>query len=237
MAQGGAPTALQKSYDRAVARFGHIPGAEISVSSSPASGGQPVVLVRHRDADARNLTVQTHFHGFQHMDKAVRYDQQIGDTVEKAWDKNKNMVFVFPEARDEGQAHRRAEWDGLTSAHDLTRTAVETAGLSWNGVQKTILSGHSAGGSPVAKALARAQRGQDGPFSRVELYDAAMQSAGTNVTAADRDAARAYVTTHQADMLYVPGTMSTEWNRIIKHQTRGYHGHFDPVWTSLGQER
>lgn len=231
------PSETQKAYDKAMARFGKIPGVQISVSASDASGGRPVVTVRHQGADPKNLTVHTHFHGFQVYDKKVGYDDKIAKTVENAWGKDKNQVFVFPEAQDEANPGYHAEWGNIASVHDLTKTAVEKAGLKYDGVQKTVLSGHSAGGTPVAKALARAQDGQDGPFTRVELYDAAVQSQGTAISRSERAGAEAYARSH--DMLYVPGTMSTSWEGWIpqRNQTKRVNDHFEAVWASLGQAR
>jgi len=239
LAQPQMTPELQKAYDKAVARFGKVPGARISVSASPASGGRPVVTVRHQQADPKNLTVQTHFHGFQVYDKRVGYDDKIARTVDNAWAKDRNTVFVFPEAKDEATPGYRAEWGNIASVRDLTKTAVESAGLPYGGVQRTVLSGHSAGGTPVAKALARAQEGQDGPFNRVELYDAAVQSRGTAISRSEMKAAQAYIKQHTSSMLLVPGTMRNSWESWIpqSRHTQGENDHFETVWVSLGQFR
>lgn len=230
---------LQRAYDKALVRFGKVPGAQISVSASPASGGRPVVTVRHQGADPKNLTVQTHFHGFQVYDKKVGYDQKLAQTVENAWAKDKNTVFVFPEARDEATPGYRAEWGNIESVTSLTKKAVEEAGLPAAGVQRTVLSGHSAGGTPVAKALARAQAGTDGPFTRVELYDAAVQSNGTEISAAERKSAREYTQKHASEMLLVPGTMRNSWESWLpkSRHAKQENDHFETVWVSLGQFR
>jgi hypothetical protein len=228
---------MRKTYDRAVQRFGKIPGAEISVTASPASEGKPVVTLRHAQADPKNLTVQTHFHGYQHMDKQVGYDKRIGDSVAAAWAKDPNRTFVLPDARNEGAHH--SDWNNVKNVTDLTRTAVEGSGLKWEGVKQRVISGHSAGGSPVAKALSRAQQGQEGRFDRVELYDPAFNSSPTQVTAQDRQRATEWVRSNQKNMLLVPGTMNSPWMQMIDRNrwTSRHSDHFSPLWQSLGQLR
>ncbi|MHB2017346.1 MAG: GH25 family lysozyme, partial [Candidatus Xenobia bacterium] len=77
-----------------------------------------------------------------------------GDAVAAAWQKDANTVFVLPEAENEDVAPR-SDWSNIKCAADATHAAVEAAGISWNGVKRTVLSGHSAGGSVVALAIAR----------------------------------------------------------------------------------
>lgn len=228
---------MRKALERAQKRFGHIPGAQISVSASPATEGKPVVLVRHAQADPNNLTLQTHFHGYMHMDAQVKYEKRIGETVAAAWARDPNLVFVLPEARNEGQDH--SDWNNAKNVTAAAQNALEGSGLTWQGVKTCILSGHSAGGSPVAKALARAQMGEEGVFHRVELYDPAFRSNPTVITEKEQARCEAYVKAHQSDMLLVPGTMNSHWLRIVEKSryTERAKDHFAALWESLGQLR
>lgn len=228
---------MRKALERAQKRFGHISGAEISVSASAATEGKPVVLVRHAQADPNNLIVQTHFHGYMHMDAQVKYEKRIGETVAAAWARDPNVAFVLPEARNEGADH--SDWNNAKNVTDAARTALEESGLKWDGVKTCILSGHSAGGSPVAKALARAQLGEEGVFHRVELYDPAFRSSPTVISEQEQARCESYVKAHQSDMLLVPGTMNSPWLKMVdkSRHTQRAKDHFAALWESLGQLR
>lgn len=228
---------VQQAYVRAVRRFGAIPGAEIFVTAVPASGGRPVVVLRQASADRSHLTVQTHFHGDQLYDQDVDYDKHIGETVAAAWQKDANTVFVLPEAQNE-YAAPRTDWSNLQSVPDTALQAVEASGLSWDGVVRTVVSGHSAGGSAIALALAR---GDDGlkQYDRIELYDAAVGSTHNPVSTGQRALIEAYCRDHEDQFLVVPGVMQSSWLTYVDRSrwTAPYTDHWSPLWTSLGQFR
>ena len=238
MTLGGDP--LQKAYDRAVRRFGAIPGVAISVTSSPHTSMVPVVVLKNMAADPTAYKVQIHFHGDQLFDHDVDYETHIGDSVATAWSKDLSTVFVLPEARNEDAAPR-SDWANIVSVGGAVRQAVESAGLNWSGVRQTDLSGHSAGGSVVARALVRLAQSDPSEenFNRVELYDAAVGSQHNPVSESDRKLLKSYCAAHQEQFVVVPGIMKSSWLDYIdpKRWTESYKDHWSPLWESLGQYR
>lgn len=227
---------LQKAYDRAQQRFGHIPGAQIEVVASPGNGGKPVVMLRHRDGKKEGYDAQMHFHGDQLFDQRVGYDKEIGKAVERAWQKSKDTVFILPEANNENKAPR-SDWNNATNLDRTMQDGLRGLGLDPSAAGSRTVSGHSAGGSVIAKALARGElRGAD----RIELYDAAVGSTHNHVSGPERARVAAYARSHPNQFVVMPGIMtSSAWNNYVDRSRflPRASDHWAPLWNSLGQFR
>lgn len=197
-----SPDALQMAFDRAQKRFGHLAGVEIQVFSHSSSGDRPVVVLSNAQAEGPRV-LQIHFHGDQLYDKDVRYEDEIGKAVGRCWERTPNVVLVLPEAQNEDQAPR-SDWNNVANVVALAERAVEQAGLSATDVGKRILSGHSAGGSVVAKAMARRDLGLE-QFDQIELYDAAVSSQHNPVGDAERVKIKEWCQQRPDRFLVVPG--------------------------------
>lgn len=227
---------LQKAYDRARERFGHIPGAQIEVMASPGNGGKPVVMLRHADGTRDGYHAQMHFHGDQLFDQRVGYDQEIGKAVERAWQKSKDTVFILPEAQNENRAPR-SDWNNASDLGRIMNDGLRGLGLDPAAAGSRTVSGHSAGGSVIAKALAR---GELRDFDRIELHDAAVGSTHNHVSAAERARVAAYARSHPHQFVVMPGIMtSSAWNQYIDRSRflPRASDHWAPLWNSLGQFR
>lgn len=217
---------VENTKARAEKRFGKIPGVQIQVITSPGSSGKPVVVLRH--AEGKHDKVQVHFHGDQLYDTNIGYDDKIGPCVERAWGKSKDTVFVLPDANNESAAPR-SDWNNIKDVGRIVKDAVgETP------VHVTV-SGHSAGGSPLAKALARGTE----KFDRIELYDAAVSSQHNPVSDAERAKVQKWCAANQGKILLVPGSMGSSWLTYVdkSRHTAKYNDHWNPLWQSLGQYR
>lgn len=226
-------TPSQTALERARRRFGAIEGAIIAVSSSPASGGRPVISLRNAQGSPTGYRVHTHFHGDQLFDGQVGYEDQIGPTIQSAWQHDPDQVFVLPEAANESAAPR-SDWNNIRSLPGLNRAALTALSLDPDQAAHFTLSGHSAGGSPVARALARGEAPD-----RLELYDAAVSSQHNPVSDSERRAVRAWCQRHPERIVLVPGIMRSSWLDYVDRSrwTARAADHWSPLWDSLGQER
>lgn len=227
---------LQKAFERAQKRFGHLLGVQIQVFSHPSSGNQPVVVLSNSLANGPRI-LQTHFHGDQLYDKDVHYEDEIGKCVGRAWERTPNVVLVLPEAKNEDQAPR-SDWNNIANVVNIADKALEQAGLNSADVAKRILSGHSAGGSVVAKAMARNDLGL-GRYDQIELYDAAVSSQHNPVGDTERAKIKEWCRERPSQFLVVPGIMKSSWLDYIPSQrwTEKASDHWSPLWQSLGMER
>ncbi|MFN8613179.1 MAG: hypothetical protein U0931_36915 [Vulcanimicrobiota bacterium] len=226
---------LQASYDRAVARFGNIPGVQIEVCQSRGNGGQPVVVLRHQDG--LNQRVHIHFHGDQLYDQQVNYEDEIGPCVQRAWETHPDTVFVLPEAANENKAPR-SDWNNVSDLRQIGLDALSKMGIE--SVPHWSASGHSAGGSVLAKALARGSSSQNlRDFERIELYDAAVSSTHNSVSDAEREKIKRWCKKYPEQFLVVPGVMKSSWLDYIDRSrwTEKAGDHWSPLWQSLGRER
>lgn len=225
-AQNRGPAETAKA--RAEKRFGKIPGAQIGVITSPGSSGKPVVVLRHAEAAPESRKVQVHFHGDQLYDANVGYEDKIGPTIERGWGKSKDTIFLLPEAANESAAPR-ADWNNIKDIGQIVKDAV--------GPEKhhVTVSGHSSGGSPVAKALARSLE----RFDRVELYDAAVSSQHNPVSDAERQRVQKWCQANAGKIVLVPGSMGSSWLTYVdkSRHTEKANDHWSPLWQSLGQFR
>ena len=100
------------------------------------------------------------------------------------------------------------------------------------------LSGHTAGGSPVALTIAHDPKGC-AEFDRVELYDAAVSSSLNPVDDSDRATLQAFIKGKPDRFLYVPGVMASSWRDYIDRSrwTAPEPDHWSALWDSLGQFR
>lgn len=233
------PTMARKhdALQRAQRRFGWIEGAVIAVSSSPASGGKPVVTLRNSRGSETGYHVHTHFHGDQLFDQEVDYEHNIGATVKAAWDYDVNQVFVLPEAANESAAPR-SDWSNIRQVGELTSRALGALGLDPGQAARFCISGHSAGGSPVAKAIARRDAGVKNA-DRVELYDAAVSSKHNPVSSAERRVIQAWCRANPSKIVLVPGIMRSSWLEYVDRSrwTEPAPDHWSPLWDSLGRDR
>lgn len=228
---------LAQARQRAQRRFGHIPGVQIEVCASAGCGQTPVVVLRHREGPADKLHV--HFHGDQLYDHEQNYDEKIGPCVERAWQKDNGTIFVFPEARNENQAPR-SDWNNISNLATLAQDALAALQVPPEQIQSQVLSGHSAGGSVLAKLIARQQPGQGLPdLDRLELYDAAVSSTHNPVSERERAVIRKWCQQHPDQFLVVPGVMKSSWLDYIDRSrwTEKASDHWSPLWDSLGQQR
>ncbi|GMU55607.1 MAG: hypothetical protein AMXMBFR33_47530 [Candidatus Xenobia bacterium] len=225
---------VQEARRRAERRFGRIEGVQIAVHASPASSGRPVVVLRNQRGATEGFQVHTHFHGDQLYDQQVGYEQRIGSTVERAWQSNPDQVFVLPEARNESAAPR-SDWNNIRNLGDLADGAVQASGLDPARAGRTVVSGHSAGGSVIAKAIARQDRLPD----RIELYDAAVGSTHNPVSPGERRALQAWCRDNPERFVVVPGVMQSSWLEYVDRSrwTERASDHWSPLWDSLGQAR
>ncbi len=225
---------LQEARRRAERRFGSIEGVQIAVTASPASSGRPVVVLRNQRGASEGFQVHTHFHGDQLYDQQVGYEQRIGDTVARAWQGNPDLVFVLPEARNESAAPR-SDWNNVRNLDELTRQAVEAIRLDPARAGSTVVSGHSAGGSVIARAIVRSDRMPD----RIELYDAAVGSQHNPISSDERRVVRAFCRQNQHRFVVVPGVMQSSWLEYVDRSrwTAPASDHWSPLWDSLGQAR
>lgn len=228
-------SARHDALARAQRRFGWIDGAVIAVSTSPASGGKPVVTLRNAHGSTTGYHVHTHFHGDQLYDQQVDYEGHIGQSVAAAWERDPSQVFVLPEARNESAAPR-SDWNNIRSVGELTRAGLVSLGLEPTQAERTTVSGHSAGGSPVAKAIAR---GDLGSVDRIELYDAAVSSQHNPVSDAERRSVRKFCAAHPERFVVMPGVMQSSWLDYIDRSrwTARASDHWTPLWSSLGRDR
>lgn len=227
---------LQKAYDRAQQRFGHIPGAQIEVVASPGNGGKPVVMLRHADGKKDGYNAQMHFHGDQLFDQRVGYDKELGQAVERAWQKSKDTVFILPEAQNEDRAPR-SDWNNASNLGRIMNDGLRGLGLDPAAAGSRTVSGHSAGGSVIAKALAR---GELRDFDRIELHDAAVGSTHNHVSPAERARVAAYARSHPHQFVVMPGIMTNSaWNQYVDRSRflPRASDHWTPLWNSLGQFR
>lgn len=226
-------TPSQLALERARRRFGGIEGAVIAVSSSPASGGRPVISLRNSLGSSSGYRVHTHFHGDQLFDGQVGYEDHIGPTVAAAWRHDPDQVFVLPEAANESAAPR-SDWNNIRNLPGLNRAALTALSLEPEQAGPFTLSGHSAGGSPVARALARGEAPD-----RLELYDAAVSSQHNPVSDSERRAVQAWCRRHADRIVLVPGIMRSSWLDYVDRSrwTSRADNHWSPLWDSLGQER
>lgn len=238
---------LQVAYARAQRRFGAIPGAEITVTSCPASGGFPIVVLKNHnhpaDQPAKPSSIQVHFHGEQLYDKDVHYDDEIGKAVERAWSKDSYTVLVLPEARNEDAAPR-SDWNNISSVSDLVAHSLKAAKLGASEIGPKFLSGHSAGGSVVAKAIARAAsdlavEAELQSYQHIELYDAAVSSQNNPVGDAERSKIQAWCKQKPSQFVVMPGIMKSSWLDYVDKSrwTEKAADHWTPLWSSLGQFR
>ncbi|MBS2038277.1 hypothetical protein JST97_25055 [bacterium] len=226
---------LQASYDRAVQRFGGIPGVQIEVCQSRGSGGQPVVVLRHQNG--QNQRLHLHFHGDQLYDQEVKYEDEIGPCIQRAWEAHPDTVFVLPEAANESKAPR-SDWNNISDLRQIGQDALAKLGIQ--SVQHWSVSGHSAGGSVVAKALARGSNAQNlKDFDRIELYDAAVSSTHNSVSDAEREKIKRWCQKNPEQFLVVPGVMKSSWLEYVDRSrwTEKASDHWSPLWQSLGRER
>jgi hypothetical protein len=223
---------LAPARERAQKRYGQIPGVHIDVLTCPSAGDKPVVVLSKPEALHDGFRLHLHFHGDQFEDDKVDYDQKIGPTIGQAWEKDGNIVFVIPESNNENAAPR-VDWSNIKDSAQLTQEAFQ----SDKKVGSKILSGHSAGGSPVAHAIAH---GQAEDFSRIELYDAAVGSTMNTVTTEERSQVQAWTRQHEDRFLYVPGVITdSAWRQYIDADrwTPPAADHWTALWQSLGQYR
>lgn len=226
---------LQASYDRAVKRFGQIPGVHIEVCQSSGSGGQPVVVLRREDG--QNQRVHIHFHGDQLYDQQVNYEGEIGPCIQRAFESHPDTVFVLPEAANESKAPR-SDWNNISDLRRIGQDGLAKMGI--DSVPHWSLSGHSAGGSVVAKALARGSNAQNlKDFDRIELYDAAVSSTHNPVSDGEREKIKRWCQKNPGQFLVVPGVMKSSWLEYIDRSrwTEKASDHWSPLWQSLGRER
>lgn len=221
---------LQAAYDRAVKRFGHIPGAHIEVCQSKGCGQTPVVVLRHQQG--KNERVHLHFHGDQLYDQQQNYEGEIGSCVERAWNTHPDTVFVLPEAANESKAPR-SDWKNISDLGQIGKDALAKLGIE--SVAHWTVSGHSAGGSVVAKAIARG----DTEFERIELYDAAVSSTHNPVSERERETIKRWCKRNPEQFLVVPGVMKSSWLEYVDRSrwTEKAADHWSPLWQSLGQDR
>lgn len=224
---------LQGAYQRALARFGNIPGVEIQVCQSAGNGRAPVVVLRHREG--QNGTVHVHFHGDQLYDQEVNYEGQIGPCVERAWNAHRDTIFVLPEAANEDKAPR-SDWNNVSDAPRIVQDALAKFNLDPAAVKNWTLSGHSAGGSVLAKCIARKSVGK---FQRIELYDAAVSSTHNPVSDSEREKIKGWCKKYPEQFLIVPGVMKSSWLEYVDRSrwTEKARDHWSPLWDSLGQVR
>lgn len=234
-ARGGAPDPLKVAYDRAVRRFGSIEGVEIQVCASPGSGGKPVVALRHREGKADRCHI--HFHGDQLYDGDVNYEGKIGPCLERAWQKDKDTVLLLPEANNEDQAPR-SDWNNIRDLRLILKDGMKALGLGVDELVHSACSGHSAGGSVIAKAIARTPAEVVG-FDRLELYDAAVSSTHNSVSDDERARVQRWCQQRPQQFLVVPGIMKSSWLTYVDRSrwTEKAEDHWSPLWDSLGQER
>jgi hypothetical protein len=219
---------VETAKARAEKRFGAIPGAQIQVITSPGSSGKPVVVLRHAEASPEARKVQVHFHGDQLYDANVGYEGKIGPCIERGWARSKDTIFILPEAGNESAAPR-ADWNNIKDIGQIVKDAVGPE------PHHVTLSGHSSGGSPVAKALARSIE----RFDRVELYDAAVSSQHNAVSESERQRVQKWCKANLGKIVLVPGSMGSSWLTYVdkSRHTEKAHDHWSPLWQSLGQFR
>jgi hypothetical protein len=231
---------LDGAQARAQLRYGKIPGVQISVVEVGGSS-KPVVVLRNALSHGKP-SVQVHFHGDQYLDAQVGYDQHIGPTIGASWKNHPDLVFVIPESNNEDSG-QRVDWSNVSNVGQMSREALKAAGVDPDQVGSRILSGHSAGGSVIARAIAA-----DSPapgyelkdFDRIELYDAAVGSTLNPISAAERDKVQQWTQSHEDRCLYVPGVIkSSAWKTYIdpSRWTKPETDHFTALWDSLGQLR
>lgn len=226
---------MQAAYERAVKRFGYIPGVQIEVCQSRGCGQAPVVVLRRQDG--QNKRVHLHFHGDQLYDQEQNYEGQIGPCVERAWNADPDTIFVLPEAANENKAPR-SDWKNVSDLSQIGDDALARLGIE--SVDHWTVSGHSAGGSVVAKAIARGSTGQNlQDFDRIELYDAAVSSTHNPVSASERETIKRWCKENPGQFLVVPGVMKSSWLEYIDRSrwTEKAEDHWSPLWQSLGQAR
>lgn len=226
---------MQAAYDRAVKRFGQIPGVQIEVTQSRGCGQTPVVVLRRQDA--QNDRVHLHFHGDQLYDQDQNYEGEIGPCVERAWNSHPDTIFVLPEAANENKAPR-SDWKNISDLRQIGKDALAKLGIE--SVPHWTVSGHSAGGSVVAKAIARGANAQNlKEFDRIELYDAAVSSTHNPVSDSERENIKRWCKKNPQQFLVVPGVMKSSWLEYIDRSrwTEKATDHWSPLWQSLGQAR
>jgi len=182
------------------------------------------------------VDVQVHFHGDQLYDQEAQYEKKIGDAVGRAWQKSPNTLFLLPEAANEDAAPR-SNWKNISDLRQLTQDGLQKLGLGWENKATWTISGHSAGGSVIAKAMARPDALSE--VTRFELYDAAVSSQHNPVSEAERKKIRAWCQDLPEQFLVVPGTMKSSWLDYIERSrwTAKASDHWSPLWDSLGQFR
>lgn len=226
---------IQAAYDRAVKRFGQIPGVQIEVIQSRGCGQTPVVILRRQDG--QNDRIHLHFHGDQLYDQQQNYEGEIGPCVERAWNAHPDTIFVLPEALNENKAPR-SDWKNVSDLRQIGNDALARLGIE--SVPHWTVSGHSAGGSVVAKAIARGSNAQNlKEFDRIELYDAAVSSTHNPVSDSERETIKRWCKKNPGQFLVVPGVMKSSWLEYIDRSrwTEKASDHWSPLWQSLGQAR
>lgn len=235
----GPGDGLQGAYDRAVSRFGYIPGVEISVCKCSGSGDKPLVILRNQQGRREGFELHIHFHGDQLSDEKQNYEGKIGPAVERAWAKNLDTVFIFPESGNEN-AFSRCDWRNISDIGRIGVDGVTRAGLDPAKIGTRTVSGHSSGGTVLAKALARgaANEGMAG-VDRIELYDPVVSSTHNPVSSAERARVEKWCQEKPGQFVLMPGQMESGWLQYIDKSrwTSRVNDHWSPLWDSLGQQR
>lgn len=126
-------------------------GARITVTSSAANGGAPVMtLVPPRFDPKKPATVQTHYHG--DLTSVAAPNGSHTGNIKEQLARDPQRVFVLPEAQG-NVGGSGTNWNNVRDQAGTVTDALAGAGVSPVGGTKYVVSAHSAGGRAIAAAM------------------------------------------------------------------------------------
>jgi hypothetical protein len=146
-------------------------GARLGVSMPEGNGGQPVLTLQDgrlqqmlADNPDLRYNVHTHYHGAILPKNPKTFDKNtVANSMASMWQKDPTHVFVLPQtqvfgaAKDDqpiGNQWGHAAWSNVSNEKTTTEDALAEAGLDPTRAGSKTVSGHSAGGYPLADVMA-----------------------------------------------------------------------------------
>jgi hypothetical protein len=153
-------------------------GARVEVVTPPGNGGQPVVVLVPPGFDPNKpAKVQTHYHGDR--SSAAEAGGIATRAIHDLSRRDPQTVWVLPEARG-GVNSSPTDWSNVMDQGATTRDALAAVGVT--NVEERTVSGHSAGGRALARAIERGTVQADRLLLLDCLYDPARQTIKKGIT-------------------------------------------------------
>lgn len=126
-------------------------GARISVTTTSANGGAPVLTLIPPGFEAtKPATVQTHFHG--DLTSVAAANGSHTGNIKEQLAKDPQRIFVLPEAQG-NVGGSGTNWNNVKDQAGTVKDALFGAGVSVVDGTKYVVSAHSAGGRALAAAM------------------------------------------------------------------------------------